>query len=292
MVVVGGGAPDVRASNRMVSFADPACPRALNARGAPTLVEAAKATKSNGANRMRPAYHRRHGRVRQTTPGPLDIPPTDSTLATRRQNRYAGPRMTRARPLPIALLGALAGLLLTIIELDVIEYAYEKAGIPHRLVFAVLVASLFGSLVNLPVTRFTRPDGTPGTVLAVNVGGAIIPTALSLYFLYVTHVWGVGLLATLIMAAIVHTVARPVPKLGIAMPAFLPAPIAAGIALVLAPQAAPGIAYAAGSLGTLIGADLTNLHRIRGMGAPVASIGGAGTFDGIFLVGLIAVLLA
>jgi uncharacterized membrane protein len=200
--------------------------------------------------------------------------------------------MSRARPLSLAILGALTGLLFAFIELNVIEYAYEKAGIPHRLVFTVLVASLFGSMVNIPISRFARPDGTPGTMLAVNVGGAVIPTALSLYFLYTSHLWGVGLLATLVMAAIVHTVARPVPKLGIAMPAFLPAPIAAGIAIVLAPQAAPAIAYAAGSLGTLIGADLTNLHRIGGMGAPVASIGGAGTFDGIFLVGLIAVLLA
>jgi uncharacterized membrane protein len=45
-------------------------------------------------------------------------------------------------------------------------------------------------------------------------------------------------------------------------------------------------------MGTLIGADLTNLDKIRGLGAPVASIGGAGTFDGIFLTGILAVLLA
>ena len=51
------------------------------------------------------------------------------------------------------------------------------------------------------------------------------------------------------------------------------------------------IAYAAGTLGTLIGADLTNLRRIRGLGAPIASIGGAGTWDGIFLTGIVAVLL-
>jgi len=52
------------------------------------------------------------------------------------------------------------------------------------------------------------------------------------------------------------------------------------------------LAYIAGSLGTLIGADLTNLDKVRGLGAPVASIGGAGTFDGIFLTGILAVLLA
>ena len=51
------------------------------------------------------------------------------------------------------------------------------------------------------------------------------------------------------------------------------------------------IAYAAGTLGTLMGADVLNLGKIRDLGAPVASIGGAGTFDGVFLSGLIAVLL-
>jgi len=42
----------------------------------------------------------------------------------------------------------------------------------------------------------------------------------------------------------------------------------------------------------LIGADLLNLGQIQGLGAPVASIGGAGTFDGIFITGILAVLLA
>jgi uncharacterized membrane protein len=46
------------------------------------------------------------------------------------------------------------------------------------------------------------------------------------------------------------------------------------------------------SLGTLIGADLLNLDKVQGLGAPVVSIGGAGTFDGIFVIGILAVLLA
>ena len=58
-----------------------------------------------------------------------------------------------------------------------------------------------------------------------------------------------------------------------------------------APDAAPVVAYVAGTLGTLIGADILNLRKIHGLGAPVASIGGAGTFDGIFLAGIIAVML-
>jgi uncharacterized membrane protein len=42
----------------------------------------------------------------------------------------------------------------------------------------------------------------------------------------------------------------------------------------------------------IIGADLSNLKVIPKLGAPIASIGGAGTFDGVFLSGIIAVLLA
>jgi hypothetical protein len=34
------------------------------------------------------------------------------------------------------------------------------------------------------------------------------------------------------------------------------------------------------------------LPTVQGLGAPIASIGGAGTFDGIFLTGILAVLIA
>jgi len=63
------------------------------------------------------------------------------------------------------------------------------------------------------------------------------------------------------------------------------------IALVLSPSSPQIAAYVAGVLGTLIGADLANLNVIPKLGAPVASIGGAGTFDSVFLSGIIAVLL-
>jgi uncharacterized membrane protein len=73
---------------------------------------------------------------------------------------------------------------------------------------------------------------------------------------------------------------------------FVPPLIAALAALFISREHAVPLAYAAGSMGTLIGADLLNLDKIQGLGAPVASIGGAGKFDGIFLTGLVAVLLA
>jgi uncharacterized membrane protein len=129
-------------------------------------------------------------------------------------------------------------------------------------------------------------------VIAVNVGGAVIPTLLSLYLLVTRNLWGKGALATVIVALVMHWLANPVPGIGIAVPVFAPVITTAAVALLLSRENAAPLAYIAGSLGTLIGADLSNLDKVAGLGAPVASIGGAGTFDGIFLTGILAVLIA
>jgi uncharacterized membrane protein len=129
-------------------------------------------------------------------------------------------------------------------------------------------------------------------VIAVNVGGAVIPAAMSLYLLIRHQLWVRGILATACVAAVCHSLADPVPGLGIALPIFVPAVATAIVALAIARERAAPLAYISGSLGTLIGADLANLGKVRGLGAPVASIGGAGTFDGIFLIGVLAVLIA
>jgi len=100
-----------------------------------------------------------------------------------------------------------------------------------------------------------------------------------------------ALLGVAMTAFVVHLVARKVPGLGITTPAFIPPITAALAAYLLSPNAPNVVAYVAGTLGTLIGADLSNLHDIGTLGAPVVSIGGAGTFDGVFLSGIIAALL-
>lgn len=153
-------------------------------------------------------------------------------------------------------------------------------------------------LVNVNSPDPERPKGLAQlhrpstTVVAVNVGGALIPTALSLYVLARCEVPVRALLAMAIVSVVIHKLARPIRGVGIGVPTLIPPLLAALAAVVLAPGHSPPVAYVAGTLGTLIGADLLNLNKIRGLGAPVASIGGAGTFDGIFLSGIIAVLLA
>ena len=87
-------------------------------------------------------------------------------------------------------------------------------------------------------------------------------------------------------------VARPIPGMGIGMTALVPGLVAVGCALILVPDHAASVAFAAGVLGPLIGADLLHLHEIRRFDTPMLSIGGAGTFDGIVVSGMVALLLA
>jgi uncharacterized membrane protein len=215
-------------------------------------------------------------------------------------------------PLFFALLVGAFALLLIFIQLGILRYAYTRLGVSSGPALFLLFASLFGSYINIPVAqlpgqnimagrevtyfgmRYVVPVivDWPGTVIAVNVGGAVIPTILSLYLLGKNQLWSAGFLAVGCVAVITHMMATPVPGVGIAVPILGP-PIAAAItAIVISWRHAAALAYAGGSLGTLIGADLLNLSSIEGLGAPVASIGGAGTFDGIFLAGIIAVLIA
>ena len=218
-------------------------------------------------------------------------------------------------PLSPAYFSLLVGLfliLMVLIQVGALRYAYMRLGIGSGAALMLLFGSLIGSYFNVPVAQlpgehvvsgreiyffgmhYVVPmvEQWPGTVIAVNVGGAIIPTLMSGYLLSRYRLWFAGSLAITIVAIACHWMARAVPGLGIALPIFIPVVVTCVAALLLSREYSPQLAYIGGSLGTLIGADLLNLGKISGLGAPVASIGGAGTFDGIFLTGILAVLLA
>ena len=209
------------------------------------------------------------------------------------------------------LLVLLAGLII-LIQLRILRYAYMRLGVGPGAALLLLFGSLIGSYFNIPIAvlpgkpvmagqiiefygmRYVVPAvvSWPGTVLAVNVGGAVIPTLMSTYLVIRYQLWLKAAIATAVIAVVIHSMATPVPGIGIAVPVFAPVVITAIIAFILSREYAPPLAYIGGSMGTLIGADLLNLDKISDLGAPVASIGGAGTFDGVFLTGILAVLLA
>lgn len=202
--------------------------------------------------------------------------------------------------------------LIAFIEIGILSYAYQRMGIDRRHLFSLLLLSLLGSYLNIPV--FELPPEQimsnsyvdffgirhmiplvrewPGTVVAIKLRGAVIPLLLSIYLTVKNRLYGPALIGVALVTVLVHLMAHPVRGVGIAVPVFIPPVTATIVAVILSRGYAPALAYISGSMGTLIGADILNLGKIRGLGAPIASIGGAGTFDGIFLTGILAVLIA
>jgi len=207
------------------------------------------------------------------------------------------------------------GLLLWItfsIKLGLIALTFQKLGLNPESALTLLMMSLLGSAINLPL--FTLRVSAPPppierigygllrrppvpfagrTQIAVNVGGCLVPVLFSLYLVNSYSVPPLLIVAaTAFVAFVSYFMSRPIPGVGIGMP-ILVAPLSAALAAIfLGDEYRAPLAYISGSLGVLIGADLLRLKDVRRMAAPIASIGGAGTFDGIFITGLVAVLLS
>lgn len=190
--------------------------------------------------------------------------------------------------------------------LNVVTFSFAKLGLSPGSAGLLLLLTILGSVINIPVSRtrfvaeepiipglpfiFYSPPRVQEQVIAVNVGGAVIPALVALYVLPQAPLLPV-IASAAVVTWVTNRLAKPVPGLGIRIPPLIPPLVAALCALLLAPNHAPSVAFIAGVLGTLIGADLLNLHLIRDLGAQVVSIGGAGIYDGIFLVGIVAALL-
>ena len=206
------------------------------------------------------------------------------------------------------------------------EVLVDGLGLPPEEVGSFLLLSLLGSFINVPLTqvesrvpiyrmrevrffgvswRVPRLEmGVRRTLVSINVGGALLPVIVSLYLLVYSiplkspdpvSTYMKVLFVLAVVTLVVHRSSRLIKGLGIATPAFVP-PITVALAttfvhMIFGTSCPTQIAYIGGTLGTLIGADLLNMRKISDLGAPMVSIGGAGTFDGVYTTGLISVLL-
>src|ERR1700734_2356043 len=120
--------------------------------------------------------------------------------------------------------------LILLIQLRILRYAYMRLGVGPGIALLLLFGSLIGSYFNIPVTvlpgvpvrsgevvdffgmRYVVPVVVrwPGTVLAVNVGGAVIPTLMSAYLVLRYQLWGQATIAVIAIALIIHSMAPPV----------------------------------------------------------------------------------
>ncbi len=196
--------------------------------------------------------------------------------------------------------------LLFLLQLGIISIAFSNLGLSTGTGILFFILCLIGSGINIPVYRryvedsgefppyvarmLGFPAGISEQIIAINVGGAILPVLLSLYLLRFVP-FNIFLISTLIVTVVTYVIARPVKGIGITMPALIPPVVSALVAFFLFRGNPAPLAYSAGVIGTLIGADILHLHHLQRMGRGVMSIGGAGVFDGIFLVGIISALL-
>lgn len=219
----------------------------------------------------------------------------------------------------LAALVLFAVLLLPFLFANMSLLALEKLGLSPTAALLAALGIILGGAINIPIRRIPREEvialdpfvmfgagrlwvrrvrHAGYSVLAVNVGGCVIPTVLAVYEILQLAASQAPFalprltIAVAINVAVCWRVARPMQGVGIVMPALVPPLIAASAALLLLPESAPSTAFAAGVLGPLIGADLLHLKDVQRIAVGYASIGGAGTFDGIVLSGLIAAFLA
>jgi len=185
-----------------------------------------------------------------------------------------------------------------------VSFSFEKLGLAPEAFFAILLCMFIGSFINIPLGRrklvevqesrffgLVRRTRMRSYGLSVNVGGALIPIALALYLLFRVPLQET-LLATALLIIISYKLAKYVPNRGITVPLLFPPLFATIFALILAPEAAPAVAFISGVFGVLIGADILHLPRVLRSEQGILSIGGAGVFDGIFLIAIVAAFLA
>ncbi len=216
-------------------------------------------------------------------------------------------------PLRLLLFILALAFLISFVQIGLISIAFDKLGLSPESAYLLLLCTLVGSLINLPLFSLTADSSVPSrlpperarwpffnlpavtgkVMITANVGGAVVPVAFSLYLIAHNPLnpWQIAI-AVAAVVIIAHISSRPIPGIGIGIPMLI-APVAAAlIATMLDPQQRAPLAYIGGTLGVLVGADLLRLKDIRKLGVPIASIGGAGSFDGVFVTGLLAVLLA
>ncbi len=220
--------------------------------------------------------------------------------------------------LPVLLIVAILVVLLPFLFGELMFASPSKLHLSPPVAFACVIAIFGGGLINIPVKSIVRNwdvidnplaiYGLAGfwpqlqrvrrtTTIAVNVGGCLIPAGLALYeIVYLAALSRSGLAAAaaggIANVVVCYLVARPMAGIGIVMPGVVSPVVAAVLALLLAPDVAPPAAFVIGVIGPLLGADLLHLRDLEVGEIGVVSVGGAGTFDGIVLSGIVAAYLA
>ena len=220
--------------------------------------------------------------------------------------------------------------LFVFLPVSIVAEAFSRLGLTPAQGVLMLIAIVAGRAVNIPVYtserlvvvhgprsvrlgmdeagRPVRIEEESGNelkkqVFALNVGGFIMPLLLSFTFLVRQHMVfqadGVYPWIAFVMVMVAggcYALAKPDPFTGVRIPLVLPALITFVCVYFFVPEPfRPVAAYVAGTMGAVLGGNVVPLlfPRFRNrVGTPMVSIGGPGIFGGVFVAGILSVLLA
>ncbi len=205
------------------------------------------------------------------------------------------------------VVGFIAIGLLVASSIVILPYVYRGIGLGATasivVVFILAVTSILLSDTNIPLTtvRLRERYGEVEVLLALNVGGAIIPLIISIHIIIALSI-NYPLIILLILVgifmvtAISYRVSRVVNGIGVIVPVIVPALTAASTALILVEMAgypistAGPVSYVSGTIGTILGVDVLKIRDVveNAKNKYIVSIGGMGSFDTIYLVGLLS----
>lgn len=215
---------------------------------------------------------------------------------------------------------ALLSLFLMIISIayfnDVLRYIGINEKLSYLLALEISVLSFILSPVNLVIKEVKKEALIPTydviyvfgipfyvpkisrdyltTLIAINIGGALIPLLLSvtLAFLIKKFIFKI-IIDVVLLIFVSKAFSKVIQGVGVVMHPLIPPIFAVLFSYILfidQPQLVPVAAYISSVVGTLVGADLLNLNKIIEASPQLVSIGGMGTFDGIFLSGLFSIV--
>ena len=184
----------------------------------------------------------------------------------------------------------------------------ESAGLNSLLIMSAIILIPITAFIHIPFRRIQVVHAIPQapiagwivpkrtlyrghTLIAINLGGAILPLiySVTLYLLFPVTITSF-LFVISISTLSSYLLSRPIPGFGIGMPIFSTPIITALATHYIANEHVISTAYIAGTFGVIIGADVLRFNDIKKLESSFVSIGGAGIMDSIVLTGFISVL--
>jgi len=176
-----------------------------------------------------------------------------------------------------------------LILLGLAQQVLDRLYLNDKQALVVLAAIIGGSFIDIPLYR-----GTPE--ISVNLGGAIIPVALSVYILSRAGTgkeYLRGLVGALISGGVIYGASKFYEfdtHVGFLDPQYLWGILAGALAYLIGRSRR--LAFIGATLGVVL-ADLGHAVEAIGKRLPAPTrIGGAGGFDTVIIAGIIAVVLA